>query len=184
MSLLHQYRNGAYEEVGLEHPLAIELHDGSGKPLVNALGELVTTSRAFTAGPVLIPGVGAAVAYTSGDAFGVRFSFDVRREGTIQTAVFLDRDDEGVNKELALFSREFTATTDNAAFDVSDADLLYCVGVVNINTWYNFNSNQVGIASPNLFYVAPQERLWCQVVTRGADNIAAGSEPAVFVVIT
>ena len=186
MAILVQREKGnkAYEEVGPEHPLATELLNASGQPIATDLNEIVTTSRCFATDRIVIPGVGAAVAYLSGDAMGLRFSFSVRREGTIQTVVFLDRDDEGINKDLVLFNREFTQTADNAAFAVSDADLLYCVGVISITTWNNFDANQVGMASPGLFYVAPEARLWCQVVTRGADNIAAGAEPIVFMVVT
>jgi len=186
MSVLFQRGKGdkSYEEVGPQNPLISELYAQTGQPLTTPLTELITTSRCFQTDLVTVPGVGAGVAYTSGDAMGLRFSFTVRREGTIQTVVFLDRDDEGVNKELVLFNREFTGTADNAAFAVSDADLTGCVGVVSIATWFNFDANQVGMAYPGLFYVAPHERLWCQVVTRGADNIAAGSEPIVFMVVT
>ncbi len=186
MAILVQREKGntGYEEVGPQNPLATELLDASGEPLATSLREIVTTSRCFSTDTVIVPGIGAAVAYATGDAFGTRFSFAVRKEGTIQTVVFIDKDDEGINKELVLFRREFTATADNAAFAPSDGDLMYCVGVVSITTWFNFGSNQIGIATPGLFYVAPDEILYCQIVTRGADDIAAGSIPAVFMVVT
>lgn len=147
-------------------------------------GETYVASRTIKIEPVTIPGIGTAAAYASGDAFGTSFRFAVPPMGIIANAVFIDLDDEGVNKELVLFSRAFTATADNSAFAVSDADLVNCVGVLSVDTWYNFGNNQLGIATPMMAYEAQTGYLWCQIVTRGADNIAAGSIPIVYLMVT
>lgn len=154
--------------------------DPQGNPkdvAVDAKGGVYTTARPFYTSNIRVPGIGTAAAYAAADAFGTRFVITVPVEGTIATVVFRDYDDEGLTKELVLFNRDFTETADNSAFAVSDADLVNCVGVVSISTFYNFSSNQIGVALPALYYVAPYGTLWAQFVTRGADNIAAGAIP-------
>lgn len=175
---IRQRREGDANEVMRDNPLPVRIEN-------DALGDgpISVNTPIFITPRIVVPGVGAAVAYTSGDAFGTKFRIAVPTKGTISHLVFLDRDDEGVNKELVLFSADFTATADNAAFDVSDADLLLCIGVVNVALWYNFASNQLGIATPALSYIQDSGSLYAQFVTRGVDNIAAGSEPQFFMMI-
>ena len=150
---------------------------------VSNKGDIYVTSRAFRTPYKRVPGLSIAGAYAAADAFGTTMEFVVPREGTIASVIFLDHDDEGIVKELVLFDKIFTETADNAAFTVSDVDMRYCVGVVSIDVFFNFAANQVGQGSPALAYVAPQSRLWGQLVTRGADNIAADNEPELLLVI-
>lgn len=146
-------------------------------------GSLFTTSNVRVIGPAQVPGIGTAAAYLTGDAFGLSFSFATPRIGTISNVTFLDLDDEGIIKELVLFKSEFTATADNSAFSVSDADLLNCITVIEIVDFFDYGSNRVGIATPAFSYVAPKGRLYGQFVTRGADNIAAGSIPRFIITV-
>ena len=150
---------------------------------VNGVGDLLVSAQVYRSPTIRVPGIGAAAAYVSGDAFGAGFSFSVPVVGTIAHVYFLDYDDEGIQKDLVLFSLPFVATADNSAFAVSDADLRNCVGVAVINTYRNFGNNQFGEAGPALNYVAPQGTLYAQLVTRGADNIAAGASPEIYLVI-
>ena len=166
------------QEVGSEHPLFVQVKQTAESEL-----NVPVTSHIFPSALTEIPGIGTGAAYATADAFGIRFSIVVPVEGTIAQVTFLDFDDEGLNKELVLFSREFTATADNSAFAPSDADLEFCLGVISIDTWYNYSSNQVGIAIPAFHYTAPSGTLYGQFVTRGADNIAAGSVPKFFMVV-
>ena len=133
----------------------------------------------FTTGKIPIPGIGTGSAYASGDAFGTKFDFVVPTEGVFSTVVFYDLDNEGIVKEIHLFDSDFTATADNSPFDPSDSDLQRSVGVINIATFYANANNQLAIATPALYYKAPQGKLWAQVVTRGVDNIASGSIPLI-----
>ena len=142
------------------------------------------TSPTFKTERTPVSGIGTGVAYTSGDAFGTTIYLKVPKEGTITNVIFLDYDDEGLDKELVLFSGLFTETADNAAFAVSDADLSKCVGVINIATWHNFGNNQVGLATPALGYHVPGGILYAQMVTRGVDNIAADAIPDIIVVVS
>ena len=150
---------------------------------VTERGEVYEAVHSFSTGLIHVTGLTVAGAYATGDAFGARGIIPVPQEGTISMATFLDYDDEGLNKEIVLFSAPFTATTDNDAFAPTDNDLRLCLGVISISTWYNFNANQVGIAYPALTYVAPTGQLFYQIVTRGADNIAANAAPSFFLVI-
>ena len=86
----------ALEPVSETNPLHVALPDGA-----------VVTSHVYRSETIEIPGIGAAVAYASGDAFGTKFSINVPNEGTIATLVFIDRDDEGITKEFILFDAEF-----------------------------------------------------------------------------
>lgn len=170
--------NKNYEEVGHEAPLAVEIYQPQGPNRV-----LSTTSPVHVTDKLLVPGIGTAVAYAAGDAFGTKFFFTVPTEGLISNINFLDFDDEGIQKDLVLFTEDFTATADNSAFAVSDDDLLNCIGVISVTTFYNFGNNQVGTGTPAFGYKAPNGRLYCQIVTQGADNIAAGAIPRVFIVV-
>ncbi len=119
-------------------------------------------------------------AYASGDALGAKFGLpDVVREkggaAILESVVVLDQDDEGVQIDFPLFARNFTATADNAAFAVTDADLEFCVGVVSVSNYANFSVNQVGTARGlGLALVIPTGRdLFCQAVVRGTPTFAA-----------
>lgn len=177
--------NRDYQEVGPAYPLQVEVRQTEDS------AELVTTSHVYQTEPLLIPGIGTGAAYAAGDAFGTKFYFTVPIEGVISNVVLLDFDDEGIQKDLVLFKEDFTATADNSAFSVSDGDLANCIGAVSVNTFYNFGANQLGTGTPAFGYNLTKAsnngntaRLWCQVVTQGADNIAAGSIPKLFLVVS
>ena len=138
---------------------------------------IVVTNR------VTVPGIGTGSAYAAGDAFGTRFVFEVPPKGTITRAIFIDKDNEGIQKDIVMFSREFTETADNAAFDPSDVDMTSHLGVASVNVFYDFGSNRGGEAVPDLEYSLPDGRIYCQIVTKGADNIAAGAIPEVYLVV-
>lgn len=158
--------------------------DGQPRPVrTDNDGNLVVGPQTRTA-PRPVTGIGTAAAYTTADAFGGKFALDVPVSGTILNIIFLDKDNEALNKELVLFSADFTATADNAAFAPTDADIANCIGVVAVDTWFSYNANAVGIGTPALGYIAPSGRLWGQFVTRGADNIADGSIPLFSLVIS
>lgn len=151
---------------------------------VSVDGVVQVVNKTFRTDLVTIPGIGAAVAYVSGDALGLAFTMKVPQSGIIHAAVFIDRDDEGIETDLVLFSKPFTATADNAEFTVSDADFENFIGTITFATWKNFALNQVSTAGAmGLAYVAPDRIIHVQAVTRGAPNIAAGAEPQVRLII-
>ena len=150
---------------------------------ISRIKEVVFTTSKLHVVTTTVPGIVVANAYAAADAMGTKFAVKVPKEGTIATVVWHDYDDEGLPKELVLFSSDFTGSADNAVFAPSDLDLLKCVGVISIGTFYNFSVNQVGVATPALYYIAPAGVLYGQVVTRGADNIAADNIPTFTMVI-
>jgi len=96
------------------------------------------------------PAISAGSIYASGDAVGGLLTFANAADTsggtiTIQTVVIIDEDQELAPLELVLFDRTFTATSDNAAFDPSDADLANIIGVVKISDYSNFNDNSVAV---------------------------------------
>ncbi len=141
---------------------------------------LLDREVAFATEYIQIPGIGTGSAYAAGEAVGTKFKIPVPKNGIIDTILLLDLDDEGIETEFWMFREDFTATADNAAFDVSDEDLLNLECVIGITNFANATSNQVGINNGlGLPFIAPNELLWCQCVTRGTPNIAALNIPRV-----
>ena len=89
-----------------------------------------------------------AGAYSALDAVGGKMEFeDVRtafdNAGHIVQAHLSDKGKQNALLYLVLFSQDFTATADNAAFAVSDADLLNIVAVLEfaVASYSSFNAN-------------------------------------------
>ena len=138
------------------------------------------TGRPFVTPYTQVTGITTGAVYAAGEAFGGKFIIPVPRIGVITVAMMLDLDDEGKETELWLFNSDFTATTDNAAFAVTDLDLLKLVSPISIVNFADANVNQVGENSGlALPYTSPQAQLWCQCVTRDTPNIASGNIPLV-----
>ena len=89
-----------------------------------------------------------AGAYSALDAVGGKLEFeDVRtafsNHGHIVRAMLSDKGKQSSLLHLILFSEDFTATADNAAFAVSDADLLNVVAVIDFTAanYVDFDAN-------------------------------------------
>ena len=151
---------------------------------VSVEGMVRVVGKVFSTGIVTIPGIGTGAAYTSGDAFGTRFTIQVPVSGIIHTALFVDKDDEGIETELVIFNDDFIAVADNAAFAVTDKDLENFIGTIRFVNFQDWTNNQSSTAAAlGLTYYAPQRVLYIQAVTRGAPNIAAGSIPVIKLLI-
>jgi hypothetical protein len=89
----------------------------------------------------------------------------------------VDRSQQMPALELVLFDRDFTASSDNAAFDPTDAELAYCVGVVKIGDWSDFNDNAVAVRT-GIGLAAKLEGtdLYGQLVTRSAPTFVATTD--------
>ena len=155
------------------------------KPLpVSTTTPVETRNGSLRLGPVEIQGIAAADALDANDAMGSKFILNVPDRGTIREVFFHDLDDEGINKELWCFSRDFTAAANDAAFSCTDADNLNVAAVFLFSTWRDADTSQVGMtANTPVDYYAPEGQLFCQVKTLGADNIAAGSMPRISMLI-
>lgn len=91
-----------------------------------------------------------AGAYSAEEAVGGKLTFDIidaqTGTGIVHTLVITDLAKQSVAMELWLFDRNFTATADNAAFDVADADLPNVLGVIPIATTDWFASADSSVA--------------------------------------
>jgi hypothetical protein len=126
-----------------------------------------------------------AGAYSSGDAIGGLLTFknittagNGDRGALVESVLIVDEAAQGADVDLVLFDRTFTATADNAAFDPTDADLLNCIGVVNITTHYAFNDN--GISIERAFGLpipsTTDGSIYGQLVSRGTPTYAATTD--------
>ena len=163
---------------------------------VVAAKTLPTNNRLYNVLPFFVPGIGAAAAYASDDQFGAVFTFSAPAQGVIRDLRFHDRDNEGIDKEIWLFDVLPTLAADNAAFSLSDADNTHVIAVFAVTTWRLAVNNQIGFTAntPAAYTLSGVDMsvginpdangtVWGAVKTKGADNIAAGSEPLLSFVI-
>lgn len=143
--------------------------------------ETVTVvGKTFITELLVPPGIGTGAAYADLDAIGKQFSFIVPYSGIIQSAVYYDLDDEGLQVDLWLFNNEpSTDQTDNSAFALSDTDLLKVISVIQFSTFRDAANGQVS-PKDNIgkAYVIPNRKMWGALQARGALNIATISLPA------
>jgi len=131
------------------------------------------------------PTVSTSPAYTAGDAVGglLTFANAVRESGSsgvLMSVVVIDASQQRPSLELVLFDRTFTASTDNAVFDPTDADLANCIGVVAIGSWSNFSDNSVAtVSGVSLPIVLNGTSLFGQLLTRGTPTFVATSDISV-----
>ena len=129
---------------------------------------------------VEIPGIVTGAAYADLDTFGTLLPVPCPRFWMLTEVRFYDLDDEGIAKRLILAQDRIAVTSaDNAALVVTDTSLPFIFGgPVDISIFSDLNSGQVGGADNlNRLMRTPSGLFYCQVQTRGADNIAAGSIP-------
>jgi hypothetical protein len=120
--------------------------------------------------------------YAAGDAIGGKMTLSNATThrgnfgGMLQTVTIIDKDKEGATIDIFFFDTDFTATADNSAFDPSDADLLNCVGVVQVGPldWYNCNDNAVAcVRNIGLSFTSTSEHLYAQAVIRTVETFTA-----------
>lgn len=130
------------------------------------------------------PTISSGSAYADGDAVGGKLTFAdavlPERGATIQSITVVDLDSQDATLKLVLFDQDFTAETDNAAFDPSDADLANCIGWVEIAEadYQAFSDNSV--ASVNSIGKAftldgVGTSLYGQLITTGTPTYASTS---------
>lgn len=162
---------------------AVAVTDNAGSLTVDG----ATTSYLAQKRISVTPTISAASIYASGDAVGglLTFSNAARVSGgsiTVQSVVIIDNDQELAPLELVLFDRTFTATSDNAAFDPTDADLANCIGVVKVSDYASFNDNSVATrAGIGLAATLNGTDLFGQLVVRSAPTYTATNDIIVIV---
>jgi hypothetical protein len=99
--------------------------------------------------------------------------------GTIIGATLVDYALQSIACELWLFSATVTPPADSAAWSISDADALKCIGVIPFSTYYASALNSISVgAIPNgqLPFVTAggDQSIFGCLVTRGAPAYASG----------
>jgi len=132
------------------------------------------------------PTITAAGAYAVGDAVGGLLTFTDAAlisggTGVIQSLVITEETaatgtgHQDAAMELVLFNQSMSATTDNSVFWPSDADMLNCIGVIPLSTYYDFYANSMGVATGIglAFKCVGSANLYGQLVTRGTPTYVA-----------
>ena len=138
-----------------------------------------------------IPMTTQGTAYAAGDSFGTQFRFPSvlrprRKSGVIHSAMFYDLSDQGAAVDMHLFRRAPAIVTDNAAYNVTDADILLYLGTISFAA-ANFidvgGSRVCTVLNVGLAVVSDDEDLYVQCSTTGTPTVTAGSEPHVAIVV-
>lgn len=131
--------------------------------------------------PTTQPVVSASSAYTANDAVGGLLTFasaaiDGFNSGIIDGLLIIDDAAQAAELDLVLFSATFTATADNAAWNVAEASMENCIGHITLTDYAAGSANAVGTKSGvgipfNLG--AGNTTIYGQLVTRGTPTYAA-----------
>lgn len=113
----------------------------------------------------------ATTAYTTGDQLGAILTFAnaVRQPGAtavIQSATLLDQSAVIGAVDLYLFDRSVTVSSDNAAAAFSDADMLFCLGVISFGAPIGGTGNSIATAVSGLGIMPNATSLFAAMVTR------------------
>lgn len=129
--------------------------------------------------------------YVTGDLVGEKLTFSGAflgqngpSTGVVQSIVLKDADKKSAALDIVLFDSDPSGTTftDNAAFDVADADLTKIVGVVSLTTYFAFNDNSVSYSGDlNMPFeiAAGGSALYGAIVSRATVTYTAGTDLAV-----
>lgn len=151
----------------------------------NGLDVDITRFPSIARRVTVTPTVSTSPAYTAGDAVGGLMTF-TSAHGTsggkfiIDTVTILDLAKQSAALDLVLFDQSFTASTDNAVFDPSDADAANVIGFVPIaagnyadfNDWSVATVRNVGLAGA----LSGSTSLYGQLVARGTPTYAATTD--------
>ena len=179
-------------EVNETNPLPVQIfsNDDEDAPKVRISQAYLPVVAGQTITRIVpLPGITTGSAHSDGDALGTPIVFqDVFRaekcSGIVVGAFVIDKDDEGLQIDIPLFTRPIAGTADDSAFAPTDTELMTCRGVVAVSSFFNWDSNQFGQATNLGMWISTESpNLYSQVVARGAINIAAGSIPLVGLVV-
>jgi len=143
-------------------------------------------------------------AYSAGQAIGGLLTFSLianqmQGSGRITNVLITDISNQRSAIDLVLFSQTFTATANGSAFAPSNADLLNCIGFINIiaGSYSQFSANTAGIVQvPNFKFVLPEvsvvttdrirakeTTLFGQLVSRGTPTYATTTALSVSLIV-
>jgi hypothetical protein len=152
----------AWATIGLE---ASEIHAGA----VGGHTAVVTVTPTLSTG-----GTYSANDYVGTNATPMTFAVGRKNGGTgaLISAVLVDAAVQSVAAELWLFDTTVTTPADNAAWTITDAEALTCIGVIPFSTYYASATN--GVAMGNVGAGIPfacssgNANIFGALVTRGA----------------
>jgi len=158
--------------------------------LIHAIDRLLkVNSGGFTTISSSTVVMSVAGSYSTGDYIGTSltpqsFSNSVRVDGgtgIVKSILISDKIiTSNVDMELWIIDRSFTAPTDNAAWDLSDPNMLFVQGVIPISTtgWYASSAGQVyndnTLSIP--FKVSNGKDLFYALVSRGTTPVFTSSD--------
>lgn len=142
----------------------------------NAETTVRTLSRSITVTPVVTAG-----AYSAADAVGGKMEFadatSSFNTAVLSTVVVVDDADQGVALDIVCFNQSFTATADNAALAISDADAGNVVAWVSVATsdYVDLGASKVAVIGNinQLITTHGSTNLYCQMMTSGTPTYAA-----------
>lgn len=160
--------------------------DLAGRDLGSGDGALYVDRRLKVVRLQVTPVVSASPAYTAGDCLGPlqTVSSAVRVAGSSGRIVGVQMLDKTQAQRplvsLVLFDRTVTTAADNAAFQCSDADMAFCLGVINLNSANYYNVAWPGtplnsiltLPNDNLSGTGPANPLPFPIVLNGTDLFA------------
>jgi len=147
----------------------------------------------------LTPTISAAVIYAPGDALGNQLEFPnavlaAGGSGMITKIEIVDNDQELTPVELWLFDQGFTVIADNASFDPTNADLLNCLGYIDIaaTDYTDLADNALAVKTSGLRMPFPYQldetntalALWGQLRISGAATPTYTAVDDITVIIT
>lgn len=116
------------------------------------------------------PTISSGSAYAAGDALGGKLQFTKLTQagfgGVIANAGIIDLDSQNAELEIHFFEADFTPTTDNAAWDPSDADMQASwIGSIKVlASDYTTHADHSTASVPcNFPFRAPQGILYAQM---------------------
>lgn len=138
------------------------------------------------------PTVSTTPAYTAKDCVGglMTFANAARISGgaiNINAVQIVDKSQQQIAMDLVLLDRTMTATTDNAIFAPTDAEMAFIVGVIPFvaGDYKDFSTNSVAtLKDINLTAVLNGTSLFGQLVTRGTPTYVATTDIVVTVTLT
>lgn len=180
------------EVAGPKHAQVIKIADGTANGTDVIPGDAVrglAVKRGLVFRLTATPTISASAIYAQGDAVGglLTFTGAARVSGAglwLRQAVIIDLAQQLAPLDLVLFDRTFTASSNNAVFDPSDADLANVLTVVPITTYSSFSDNSVGISPVlDLPLILSGTSLFGQLIARSTPTYAATSDLTVALLV-
>jgi len=150
------------------------------------MGNCCRSIKSISQTPTITAGL-----YSGGDALGGLLTFaqmtNAQGTGIVTSFIVIDEGAQSAALDLVLFDQTFTATADNSAFTVSDADAVNIIGVVPVVAGDYVDMMASDTATVKNIGLAFKARntgtIFGQLVTRGTPTYAATDDITVKLVV-